>query len=1064
MSALRASVVNRHSPYARLKTAIAILLLLPPCFVRAERLPLKAYTVADGLPNNVVNKIVRDSRGFLWFCTAEGLARFDGYSFTSYGVDQGLPHRSVNDFLETRGGELWVATDGGLALFDPRGEPASRAASADGKAASAPMFTVVLPEDEDRRARAVTVLLEGRDGTIWCGTMKRLYRLERRGVAFSLSPLEVGAPGVDAKEILVNDLLEDRGGSLWVATPDGLFRRRPDGAVEHYAKRDGLPDDTIHDLLEDHEGRLWAATRAGGFFRFAPREAPGSPFVAESYGRQSGMPTDWVFQLYETSDRKFWLATNAGLVQFSPGADRKDQLFRTYTPRSGLSFHEITALGEDAGGNLWLGTNATGAMKLERDGFLTYDEQDGIAGVNAIFSDQTGAVCFRGFLLNDARAAPPGSPAARQQMGRYDGRGFRWFMPEALKKERSLDKTGWVFEQVTLQARDGEWWVGTGEGVYRFPAAENFLRLERARPLALYTTASGLASPQVFRLFEDSAGAIWVSTIGPPNGLARWQGPASGLQDLANSPGLPSPKDDLARSFGEDRAGDVWIGFAGGLARYRAGGFKFFNADDGLPPGAIWSIHPDKAGRLWLASSRSGLIRIDDPTADRPAFKSYTTAEGLSSNGAGVIAEDLQGRIYVGTGRGLDRLDPETGRVVKHFTTADGLASGAMTAAFRDREGALWFGTQKGMSRFLPPPDTSAATAPPILISGLRVAGSQRRVSALGETEISLPDLPPDQNQLQIDFVGLSFAPGEVLRYQYKLEGTDADWSAPTEQRAVNFANLARGRYRFLVRAVTAAGVVSAPPAAVTFTILPHVWQRWWFLTLAAALCGLAAYALYRRRVSRLVELERVRTRIASDLHDDIGSNLSLIAGLSEVLGQQARAADSQMAERLSVIASVSRRSVDAMSDIVWAVNPKRDNLRDLSQRMRRFASDSFTARNIQFRFDAPDPKQNVRVGAEVRREVFLVFKEAVNNIARHSGCGEADISLRIERGTMTLRLSDDGRGLSDAGDGHGHGFDSMRRRAEKLGGQLVVNSRAGAGTDVTLKVPVGRRTSGTAL
>ncbi|OLD68344.1 MAG: hypothetical protein AUI33_09720 [Ignavibacteria bacterium 13_1_40CM_2_61_4] len=362
------------------------------------------------------------------------------------------------------------------------------------------------------------------------------------------------------------------------------------------------------------------------------------------------------------------------------------------------------------------------------------------------------------------------------------------------------------------------------------------------------------------------------------------------------------------------------------------------------------------------------------------------------------------------------------------------------------------------MSRFMPSSDGSG-TSPPILINGLRVAGSTQHVSALGEKEMSLPDFPADRNQVQIDFAGLSFAPGDVLRYQYKLEGTKGDWSAPSEQRTVNYASLAPGHYRFLVRAVTSDDIASRAPAAVSFTILPHIWQRWWFFSLIVLFMFAAAYAMYRYRLRRVIELERVRTHIAADLHDDIGSNLSLLAGLSEVLGQSARRDSPQMAERLSVMADVSRRSVEAMSDIVWAVNPKRDNVIDLAHRMRRFASDRFAARNIEFHFDAPNPNQKVKIGAEARREVFLVFKETVNNIARHSGCKSAEASLKIEHGTIILKLSDDGHGFDQASTAHGQGLDSMRRRAEKLGGQFDVISQPNSGTTVILKAPLGRHT-----
>src|SRR5262249_17452854 len=262
-----------------------------------------------------------------------------------------------------------------------------------------------------------------------------------------------------------------------------------------------------------------------------------------------------------------------------------------------------------------------------------------------------------------------------------------------------------------------------------------------------------------------------------------------------------------------------------------------------------------------------------------------------------LIVEDLQGRIYIGTGRGLDRLDPATGHF-KHFTTADGLAPGSFRACFRDRYGGLWFCSTGGVSRFTPSLDESAEAPPSILISDLRVAGARQFISALDETEILLPDLAADQNQLQIDFTGLNFAPGELLRYQYKVEGAGEGWSAPTEQRSVNY-RLAPGRYRVYGRAVNSDGAGSANPATLTSRILPPLWERWWFLALFAIVLTFTVYRLYHYRVARLMEIERVRTRIASDLHDDIGANLSLIAGLSDVLRQQAPSSDPQISERL---------------------------------------------------------------------------------------------------------------------------------------------------------------------
>jgi len=1039
---------------------LVIVLLAATFNARAELLPLKAYTVADGLAHNDVHKIVRDSRGFLWFCTAEGLSRFDGYSFTTYGTDQGLPHRNVTDFLETRGGEFWLGTSGGLVRFNQKGEPANRVINENAGEAASQMFTVIVPEDKDRRAQSVTVVFEGRDRTIWVGTLKGLYRLDRANGKFELRPVDLGMPSENPEQRFVLDLLEDDQGSLWIASASGLYCQRPDGTTAHFTKREGLPGEFVLDLSVDQEGQLWAGTRDHGFFRFVPSEAHGPPVIAEAYiyASESGV-IKWINQLFETSDRRFWIASNEGLVEFFRNGDEDGRRFHAYTARNGLLYHEITALNQDTGGNLWLGTYA-GAMKLARNGFVTYGERDGLMGVTAIFADGEGGVCFRGYVLGDQHTSVfDGAkwdylrPADfyHFRYGCFDGHRFEWFLPQ-LPKNRSF---GWVGEGLTLQTREGEWWLGTGEGLYRYPPSSGFTGIKTMRPLAIYQTRENLTQyQQVFRIFEDSRGDIWASTIAVPNGLGRWDRATEHFRrDLADSAVLPSSADDLARSFGEDRAGNVWIGFSTGLARYRGGSFTFFDARNGLPPGEIQYIYSDRQGRLWLASARSGLIRIDHPELDLPVFKSYTTEQGLSSNTTAVITEDLANHIYVATGRGLDRLDPETGRI-KHFTTADGLTAGEIGAAFRDRQGTLWFGTSKGLSRFTPGTDT-AAQPPPVLITKLQVAGVKEIISSLGETEIVLPDLAADRNQLQIDFVGLSFAPGEVVRYQYRLEGADPDWSVPAEQRTVNFANLASGRYRFLVRALNSDGVASARPATVTFTILRPLWQRWWFVALVMLIVGLIAYSVYRYRLARLLDLERVRTRIATDLHDDIGANLTRIAILSEVAKQQSGNGNAGEDGSLASIARISRESVAAMSDIVWAINPHRDQLIDLVRRMRQHAEELFTTRDIELRFEAPDAENNLKVGVDVRRDLLLIFKEAVNNTARHSGCSRVEINLNVEGSRLTLIVRDDGQGFDTSIEGDGQGLMSIRRRAERLGGTLKIESSPNSGSTITLRIPL---------
>jgi len=349
---------------------------------------------------------------------------------------------------------------------------------------------------------------------------------------------------------------------------------------------------------------------------------------------------------------------------------------------------------------------------------------------------------------------------------------------------------------------------------------------------------------------------------------------------------------------------------------------------------------------------------------------------------------------------------------------------------------------------------------PPILISDLHVAGARRLISAFGESQILLPDLAPDQNQLQIDFVGLSFAPGGLLHYQYKLEGLDSDWGAPIQQRSVTY-RLAPGHYKFLVRAVNADGVSSDVPATLAFTILPPIWLRWWFIAALIGLIACFAYSLYRYRLGRLLELERIRTRIAADLHDDIGANLSKIAVLSEVAHQQL-ASEGKLAETTyASIANISRESVASMRDIVWAINPRRDRLFDLTRRMRGFASDIFTSRNIEFEFHAPDHDRELKLSPDLRRDAFLIFKEAANNVVRHSGCTSAAITLSLEDGTLVLEVRDDGRGIGEPHDSEGQGIPGMQHRAEALGGRVEIISQQGQGTTVRFWVPTRGRATG---
>jgi signal transduction histidine kinase len=401
---------------------------------------------------------------------------------------------------------------------------------------------------------------------------------------------------------------------------------------------------------------------------------------------------------------------------------------------------------------------------------------------------------------------------------------------------------------------------------------------------------------------------------------------------------------------------------------------------------------------------------------------------------------------------GVIEVDPASGDTWR-YTTADGLAQNEVWSALASRRGDLWFGTIAGVSRLDARRSRPRTPAPWALIRTVTVNGDARLVSELGDEAVSALTLEPSERGIAIAFFALAFGSGEHLRYQYRLEGAEDAWSPPTPVRSVNYAHLSPGAYRFQVRAVTLSGATSGLPASVSFHVLPPVWQRPWFVTVASVVVVGLGVLLYRYRVAQLVAIERVRTRIATDLHDDIGASLSQIAIQSELALGEGDVSPGT-ANALGRIATTSRELVESMGDIVWAINPDRDRVGDLLQRMRYFASDTLTGKNIQFSFNAPDAGRDLALTTEVRREVLLIFKEAVNNIVRHAQCSRADIDVRIERGGLVVQVADDGQGLESVARGNGHGLASMQARARRLNGRLEITTSAGGGTRLALHVP----------
>jgi signal transduction histidine kinase len=516
--------------------------------------------------------------------------------------------------------------------------------------------------------------------------------------------------------------------------------------------------------------------------------------------------------------------------------------------------------------------------------------------------------------------------------------------------------------------------------------------------------------------------------------------------------------DDLVSAFAEDRQGNVWMGlWDGGVYRYNGHEFQRFGKSDGVPAGTVFALLASQSG-LWIGSNGGGLGRIRDPGVEHPRIEKYTMAQGLASNIIYCLVDDAQGRIYAGTGKGVDRLHPSTGHI-RHFSSADGLARGELMSAVRDRDGSLWFATKQGLSRLIPEADRPPI-APRILITDLRIGNTVHPVSQRGETQVAQLELKPSENQMQVEFAGIDYEPGDILRYSYKLENRDAQWSAPRAQRSVNYASLPAGHFRFLVKAITAEGVESAEPAEIEFTVLPPIWKRWWFQALAISLIAAAGFGAHRYRVAQMVHVERMRTAIATDLHDDIGAGLSQIAILTEVARVSGNGKE-RTGEPLERVAALARELVDSMSDIVWSIRSEPHGTDSLIRRMREFALDLLVSQKIEFELRVLHPENDVQLSLEMRRHLFLMFRECIHNAARHSNCTAVVAELKVENRELVLTVEDNGDGLKPekkpSGDVGGTGIPGMRRRAEVLGGSLQVNSTPGKGCTVSIHLPTRR-------
>jgi len=516
----------------------------------------------------------------------------------------------------------------------------------------------------------------------------------------------------------------------------------------------------------------------------------------------------------------------------------------------------------------------------------------------------------------------------------------------------------------------------------------------------------------------------------------------------------------------DDRQGRLWIGTKGaGLLSWENGKYTAYSASNGLPSNLAWSLCVDHENRLWIGTADGGLSWLHNGQ-----FVNFTKPDGLADETVCHIEEDQKGRLWFTSPHGVSFVDERAleafarGEVSSFSCTSygqsDGMLSSGCTCAFQPsgcvtRDGRLLFPTLKGVAVVRPDAVEANPAAPPVRVEEVSIDGASRTLDGSATLRG-----PPGKARVEIRYTALSFSAPEKVRFKYRMEGLDTGWVDAGGKRVVDYSYLPHGDYKFSVLACNEDGVWGAEGASFELTIPPQFWQTWWFLgaAIAAGVSGIALTArrletaraqrrMERQRQEHLVELERAR--IARDFHDEIGSCLTHVIVLSELVKGD-KLQPKEVEAHASMIGKTARNAMQGLGTIIWAANPRNDTLDGLMQYISQYSYDFCQATPVACHLDLPPEAPPLFLTADVRHNLFMIVKEALHNVVKHSRASEACVNLRVEHGYLDVGVRDNGCGFDPAAvGGQGHGLASMRQRAEAIGAVLSIEARPGSGVSV---------------
>jgi ligand-binding sensor domain-containing protein/signal transduction histidine kinase len=944
------------------------------------------------------------------------------------------------------------------------------AAAGPGAPPDSPYAVDVWDNGDGLPQNSIIAMVQGRDGYLWLGTLNGLVRFD--GDAFTCFNVN-NTPGLPSDRIIF--LFEDRRQTLWVGTENAGLCAVRNGVVQAF----DTGGEKITCASEDPDGTVWFSAANGGLVRW--RNGRLDPHPAD-------FPPALPLQLLLRSTHELVPGPDGGSWQLRPGhvtrwqGERLEKDFGscpwTSTPIQGVMNGRIISLDAairatavDRAGNLAVGTD-DGVFWIEPSGawhHLSTEQGLSYKNVLSLCFDREGGlwVGTDGGGLDRVKrklfTAPPELHPGVAQSVAIDAQGGLWVAFNRGGLSYVLTNAAQDFPVgghnnawAVLADRRGQVWAGTrDEGLFRL-ASGHFESVGGASRIG----------PQIFALLEARDGSVWA---GGQNGLGRFDGQGwttySAAEGLSNS---------TVRALAEDAGGDLWIGTeSGGLFRWHAGNISAVHAP--VKDISCLLADADAAGGLWVGTSGHGLARLQNG-----GWRLCSTLNGgLAADDIGYLVPDAAGNLWVGTYEGLLRVEKQSladfaagaaAAVSCRTFLARECSAGAQPAALRAPDGKLWFPTVQGLVTVDPAglrPDTNP---PPVVIESVRVDGAEQKTNRLASDWTAAVRLAPENERLEIRFTALNFSAPKQVRsgahFRFRLEHRDKHWTDIGGERVVHFNRLAPGSYVFRVTACNEDGVWNDAGAALAVTVLPPFWQRPGFVAAAivvllAALAGaiyLVSTAKLKRqlRVLRQKELiEQERARIARDLHDQIGANLTQVTLLGE-LAETDKALPAEVEQHAQQICATARETTRSLDEIVWSLNPANDTLEGLANYACKYAQDYFALAGVSYRADLPPHLPPAAILPEVRHNVFLAFKEAVNNVVKHAQAREARVALRLEPGKFILEVADNGRGPGDlAAKKTRNGLKNMRKRLADLRGEFTIAPGPAGGTVVTFTVPL---------